>query len=403
MRPLTGKYSVTEQSPEPHTQAPHTDLTSDQLTALARQIHALSADFGFQQMGIVDPMLDEAMTHHQAWLDKGYQGEMSYLEGNLDKRAAPYEMVPGSCRIISVRMNHLPPSFSALALLKQPDKAYIARYTLGRDYHKTFRKRLTQFGERISELVGNMGYRAFVDSAPIFERPIAEQAGLGWTGKHTLILNRSAGSWFFLGELLIDLPLPTDKPDTKTHCGSCTACLDICPTKAFTKPYELDATRCISYLTIEKKGDIPLELRPLMGNRIFGCDDCQLVCPWNRFAKHTNETDFHPRHSLDDISLLELFNWNETTFLKRTEGSAIRRTGYEGWLRNIAVALGNSKGGTTAIKALLAKRPECTAMVQSHIDWAVSELHNQQGSIGKASKSIPAINKQIIEIPDEHA
>ncbi|WP_249263631.1 tRNA epoxyqueuosine(34) reductase QueG [Neptunomonas phycophila] len=353
---------------------PKNPLSDQQLATLAQKIHDLAADFGFQQVGIVDPQLDETLKHHMAWLDNGFHGEMSYLEGNLDKRAKPYDMVPGSCRIISVRMNHLPPAFSALTLLKQPEKAYIARYTLGRDYHKTFRKRLTQFGQKISELAGGMGYRAFVDSAPVFERPIAEQAGLGWTGKHTLILNRSAGSWFFLGELFIDLPLPVDNVSTQQHCGSCTACLDVCPTQAFTKAYELDATRCISYLTIEKKGDIPVELRSLMGNRIFGCDDCQLVCPWNRFAKHTDETDFHPRHSLDDISLLTLFSWDEATFLKRTEGSAIRRTGYEGWLRNIAVALGNSKGGQPVIDALVSKRPECSEMVQSHIDWAVEQL-----------------------------
>jgi epoxyqueuosine reductase len=271
-------------------------------------------------------------------------------------------------------MDYTPPAASSIDILKDPSKAYIARYTLGRDYHKLMRKRLSQLGDKIQHVVSHLGYRAFVDSAPILERPIAQQAGLGWTGKHTLIINRKAGSWFFLGELLINIPLPTDNAEEKQHCGSCTACLDICPTKAFPKPYVLDATRCISYLTIEKKGSIPEELRPLMGNRIFGCDDCQLVCPWNRFAKLTTEDDFHPRHQLDNVTLVSLFNWDEKTFLKRTEGSAIRRTGYDGWLRNIAVALGNSHGGDDIIAALEAKRPLCSAMVVEHIDWAINRL-----------------------------
>ncbi|SIT06853.1 tRNA epoxyqueuosine(34) reductase QueG [Neptunomonas antarctica] len=356
-------------SPQPSPQ-----LSPEKLAELAKQIHIWASEYGFQQCGIVDPDLKEDAARLQAWLEKQYHGEMNYLAANADKRRDPYSLVPGSCRIISVRMDYTPPAFSSLKILNSPEKAYIARYTLGRDYHKMMRKRLTQLGKRIEEAAGEMGYRAFVDSAPVMERPIAQQAGLGWTGKHTLILNRHAGSWFFLGELFIDLPLPTDLPEKKTHCGSCTACLDICPTNAFTGPYELDATRCISYLTIEKKGSIPEELRSLMGNRIFGCDDCQLVCPWNRFAKHTAETDFHPRHQLDDISLVDLFNWDEATFLKRTEGSAIRRTGYEGWLRNIAIALGNSGGGNDIITTLEAKRPICSEMVIEHIDWAINQL-----------------------------
>lgn len=352
-------------------------LSPSQLDELAGQIHLWAAALGFQQCGIVDPDLSNDYAQLQDWLSKGYHGEMSYLAAHGDKRLHPYELVPGSCRIISVRMDYSPPAADAISVLKSPDKAYIARYTLGRDYHKTMRKRLTQLGSQIAQHVEGLGYRAFVDSAPVMERPIAEQAGLGWTGKHTLILNRNAGSWFLLGELFIDLPLPVDPPTAKRHCGKCTACLDICPTRAFTAPYELDATRCISYLTIEKKGAIPVELRPLMGNRIFGCDDCQLVCPWNRFAKLTQETDFHPRHQLDHISLLELFAWDEPMFLKKTEGSAIRRTGYEGWLRNLAVALGNSGGGTEVIKALQQKRPACSAMVQEHIDWAIAQLQTQ--------------------------
>lgn len=353
---------------------PATNLSPEMLAELAVQIHTWAAELGFQQCGIADPDLKQDSARLQAWLAKQYHGEMSYLAAHADKRRDPYLLVPGSCRIISVRMDYVPPAFASLKVLNSPEKAYIARYSLGRDYHKMMRKRLTQLGQRIAEATEKSGYRAFVDSAPVMERPIAQQAGIGWTGKHTLILNRHAGSWFFLGELFIDLALPTDPPAEKQHCGSCTACLDICPTNAFTAPYELDATRCISYLTIEKKGAIPEELRPLMGNRIFGCDDCQLVCPWNRFSKHTAETDFHPRHQLDDISLIDLFNWNEAVFLKRTEGSAIRRTGYEGWLRNIAVALGNSGGGNEVITALEAKRPHCSEMVVEHIDWAISRL-----------------------------
>lgn len=357
------------------------DLSPDQLQALAQQIHLWASELGFQQCGIVDPNLEQAYEDLQSWLKKDYHGEMSYLAAHEDKRKYPYELVPGSCRIISVRMDYTPPAFSALQLLKQPDKAYIARYTLGRDYHKTLRKRLTELGKKIHEHVEDLGYRAFVDSAPVMERPIAQQAGIGWTGKHTLILNRQAGSWFFLGELFIDLPLPTDPPIGRSHCGKCTACLDICPTNAFPKPYVLDATRCISYLTIEKKGSIPEELRPLIGNRIFGCDDCQLVCPWNRFAKLTKEADFYPRHQLDSASLLTLFKWDEATFLKNTEGSAIRRTGYEGWLRNLAVAIGNSSGGQAAIEELEAKRPLCSDMVIEHIDWAIERLRSGIASI----------------------
>lgn len=351
-----------------------TELTSAQLADLAQQIHHWAAELGFQQCGIVDPDLTVAHQQLQAWLAKGYHGSMAYLADHQDKRANPYLLVPGSCRIISVRMNCQPPAREAITVLNDPDKAYIARYTLGRDYHKTLRKRLTALGKRIQQQVADLGFRAFVDSAPVMERPIAEQAGLGWTGKHTLILNRQAGSWFFLGELLISLPLPVDPPTTTGHCGKCQACLDICPTQAIIAPYQLDARRCISYLTIEHRGSIPEPLRPLLGNRIFGCDDCQLVCPWNRFAKLSEEADFQPRHNLDDSTLLSLFHWDEATFLKRTEGSAIRRTGYQGWLRNLAVALGNSRGGAAVIQALQDKRPQVSPQVQEHIDWALRQL-----------------------------
>jgi epoxyqueuosine reductase len=274
-------------------------------------------------------------------------------------------------------MDYLPPDTQTLKILKQPDKAYIARYTLGRDYHKTLRKRLTRLGQRIEEACDSLGYRAFVDSAPVLERPLARDAGIGWQGKHTLILNREAGSWFLLGELFIDLPLPVDAPYDEEHCGRCTACLDVCPTQAFPAPHVLDARRCISYLTIEYRGSIDPQLRPLMGNRIFGCDDCQLICPWNRFASHSQETDFKPRHQLDDIDLVELFGWDEAQFLQKTEGSAIRRTGYEGWLRNLAIALGNSHGGPRVLAALQARLSYPSALVQEHVSWALNRL--QQG------------------------
>ena len=277
-------------------------------------------------------------------------------------------------------MDYQPPATDSIKVLRDKDKAYIARYTLGRDYHKTLRKRLAALGKRIQQHSSALGYRAFVDSAPIMERAIAEQAGLGWSGKHTLLINREAGSYFFLAELFIDLPLPTTEKRLKNHCGKCTACLDICPTNAFVDANILDARRCISYLTIESKDAIPLELRPMLGNRIFGCDDCQLICPWNKFAKFSPEDDFKPRHNLDDISLLELFNWDEKTFLKNTEGSAIRRTGFDGWQRNIAVALGNSHGGALVEAALSAKLNSCSPLVAEHISWALQQLeHKSQG------------------------
>ncbi|MFT5707797.1 MAG: epoxyqueuosine reductase, partial [Oceanospirillaceae bacterium] len=331
-------------------------------------------ELGFQQSSIIVPKLEVEHRLMQQWLEKGYHGEMQYLANNLDLRQQPLTMVSGSCRIISVRMDYKPPSTDAIKILNNKDKAYIARYTLGRDYHKTVRKRLTQLAKRIEQETKTLGYRAFVDSAPIMERAIAEQAGLGWGGKHTLLINRSAGSYFFLAELFIDIPLPTTEKKLTNHCGKCTACLDICPTNAFVSANVLDARRCISYLTIESKEAIPVELRTKMGNRIFGCDDCQLICPWNKFSQFSEEDDFKPRNNLDDISLLELFNWDEATFLKRTEGSAIRRTGYQGWQRNIAVALGNSNGGDIVEKTLEGKLEASSALVTEHIEWALKNL-----------------------------
>jgi epoxyqueuosine reductase len=270
-------------------------------------------------------------------------------------------------------MDYLPDGAEPLTVLEDPDKAYIARYTLGRDYHKLLRKRLAQLARRIESRLGGGQYRAFVDSAPVLERAIAERAGLGWIAKNTMLINQQAGSWFFLGEIYTDLPLLVDPPKTEKHCGSCRACLDICPTNAFVGPFELDARRCISYLTIEHKGSIDEELRPLMGNRIFGCDDCQLVCPWNKFARHSAEGDFQPRHQLDDAALVELFAWDEETWAARTEGSALRRIGFERWLRNLAVALGNAPSSPATLAALRARATYPSALVQEHVAWALRQ------------------------------
>jgi epoxyqueuosine reductase len=275
-------------------------------------------------------------------------------------------------RVLTVRMDYSLEKEQTLSPLKQPHIAYISRYARGRDYHKLIRKRLQKLAERISAHIGEFGYRAFVDSAPVLERALAEKSGLGWIGKNTLLLNKQAGSWFFLGELFTDLPLPIDDP-VSAHCGSCTACLDICPTQAFAGPNVLDARRCISYLTIELKGSIPEALRPLMGNRVFGCDDCQLICPWNKFSQLSSEQDFAPRHALDNSELSQLFLWSEETFMTRTEGSAIRRTGYEGWLRNLAVGLGNAPTTIAVIQALQARQEHPSALVREHVEWALHQ------------------------------
>lgn len=360
--------------------APNANPATPQLTRperLAEQLKLRARELGFQQCAITLPDASMEAEHLKSWLAQGYQGEMHYLEQHLEKRLNPRQLVPGSERIIMVRMDYLPPNTSLVRTLADPDKAYLSRYTLGRDYHKLIRKRLKQLGQWLQEQAGadaQVSFRPFVDSAPVLERPLARNAGLGWIGKNTLLLNRQAGSLFFLGELFTNLPLPIDAPETRSHCGHCTACLDICPTRAFPRPGVLDARRCISYLTIEYAGSIPLELRPLMGNRIFGCDDCQLICPWNRFAHYSGEADFKPRHALDDSDLLTLFAWDEETFLRNTEGSAIRRTGYRGWQRNLAVALGNSRGGDRVISALRRRRDSADPLVREHIDWALERL-----------------------------
>jgi epoxyqueuosine reductase len=343
------------------------------LATLAASIKEWARELGFQQAGICEPQLDEQEAHLQRWLDAGYHGEMDYMAAHGSKRSRPAELVPGTLRVISLRMDYLPGDTRMSQRLAQPEQAYVSRYALGRDYHKLIRKRLQQLAERIQQAIGPFGFRAFVDSAPVLERAIARQAGLGWVGKHSLILNRRAGSWFFLGELFVDVPLPVDTPLDSEHCGRCTACLDICPTQAFAAPYVLDARRCISYLTIELKGPIPEALRPLIGNRVFGCDDCQIVCPWNRFARPSEQSDFQPRHGLDNSSLAELFLWSEEEFLQRTEGSPLRRAGYQRWLRNLAVGLGNAPSTIPVLQALRARQDDPSELVREHVAWALRQ------------------------------
>ncbi len=340
------------------------------LIELAENIKTWGRELGFQQVGITDTDLNQAEKRLHEWLDRKWHGEMDYMAKHGTKRSRPAELVPGTLRVISLRMDYLPPDPRIMETLSHSSKAYVSRYALGRDYHKVIRKRLQQLAKKIENAIGHFGYRGFVDSAPVMEKPLAEKAGLGWMGKNTLILNREAGSWFFLASLFTDLPLPIDSP-TSPHCGSCRACIDICPTQAIVAPFQLDATRCISYLTIEHRGSIPEALRPLMGNRIFGCDDCQMICPWNKFAKPTHEPDFKPRHHLDNVKLVELFNWSEDEFLKKTEGSAIRRAGYEGWLRNIAIALGNVPTSIEVLIALNSKIDHTSELVREHVLWAL--------------------------------
>ena len=343
------------------------------VAALAVQIKRWGTELGFQQVGITGTELSQDEAWLLNWLDKGYQGEMGYMQRHEHKRSRPQELLPGTLRIISARLDYWPAHAAAAdAQLKDPARAYVSRYALGRDYHKLVRQRLQQLARRIETQVGNFGYRAFTDSAPVLEKALARNAGLGWIGKHTNLIDARGGSWFFLGELFTDLPLPVDPP-ASAHCGTCEACIDICPTGAIVAPYQLDARRCISYLTIELRGPIPEPLRPLLGNRIYGCDDCQLVCPWNRFARPGGEADFLPRHALDNATLVELFRWDEAEFLARTEGTAIRRIGYECWLRNIAVALGNGPHHADAIAALQARREHASALVREHVAWALRQ------------------------------
>ncbi|MEQ6341481.1 MAG: tRNA epoxyqueuosine(34) reductase QueG [Gammaproteobacteria bacterium] len=346
---------------------------STDLTELAADIKRWGRDLGFQQVGIADTQLDEAEVHLMNWLDAGHHGEMEYMARHGSKRSRPEALQPGTLRIISARMDYLPPlGADPESVLADASLGYISRYALGRDYHNVLRSRLQKLAQRISEIAGPFNYRAFADSAPVLEKALAQKAGLGWIGKHTNLINQNAGSWFFLGELYTDLPLPVDTP-AHNHCGTCRACIDVCPTQAIIGPYQLDARRCISYLTIELRGPIPVEFRPLIGNRIYGCDDCQLFCPWNRFARPTGENDFSPRAGLDTPQLVELFAWSEEEFLQRTEGSAIRRIGYECWLRNIAVALGNAPATPSIIAALQAQANHASALVREHVQWALAQ------------------------------
>lgn len=342
-------------------------------TTLVQRIREWALELGFQQLGISDVDLGQHPEYLRRWLAAGFHGEMGYMEKHGERRSHPDQLIPGTLRVLSLRMDYLPADTQAMTVLEQPEKAYISRYTLGRDYHKLVRKRLARLAQRIQADAGHGNYRAFVDSAPVLERALAEQAGLGWIAKNTMLINAQAGSWFFLGEIYTNLPLPADPPQTQKHCGSCRACLDICPTNAFVDAFRLDARRCISYLTIEHHGSIDKELRPLMGNRIFGCDDCQLVCPWNKFAQPSAETDFQPRHQLQDADLVELFLWEEATFLRKTEGSAIRRIGYERWLRNLAVGLGNAPTGPAVLAALRSRAQHPSALVREHVNWALDQ------------------------------
>jgi len=346
------------------------------LNTLAADIKRWGRELGFQQVGITDTNLGEHPTHLAKWLDEGYQANMEWLRE--PKRVDPEALIPGTQRIISLRMDYLPAEPRIHEILQDGRRAYLARYALGRDYHKIIRKRLQQLADRIVAAVGPFGYRAFVDSAPVLEKALASQAGLGWMGKHTVIINRSAGSYFFLGELFTDLPLPVDEP-VSNHCGSCQACIDVCPTQAIVAPYTLDAGKCISYLTIEYRGVIPVELRRPIGNRIFGCDDCQLVCPWNRYAQASQEVAFTPRHAFDGPDLLELWAWDEATWLKQTEGMPLRRMNYSSWLRNLSIALGNAPRSDAVLSALhsrmrqLAEHDQLDDVLDEHLKWAIAE------------------------------
>ncbi len=354
---------------------------------LISKITTWATELGFQAVGFSDVDLSVAEERLMKWLDKGYHGDMDWMQKHGTKRSRPEELVEGTRSIISVRMDYFPPASATqsnldpVMVLNHPELAYVSRYALGRDYHKVMRKRLQKLATLITQEIGEFGYRVFVDSAPVLEKPIAVKAGLGWMGKHTNILSREAGSWFFLGEIYTDLPLPASSTSSD-HCGECTACIDVCPTKAIIAPYELDARLCISYLTIEHKGAIPVELRPLMGNRIYGCDDCQLICPWNRFATNSELDDFAARHQLDCATLVELFEWTEEEFMMKMQGSPIRRIGFERWQRNIAVALGNavtspsSSAKPIIIASLTGKLPHSTELVKEHIQWSLQTIRS---------------------------
>ncbi len=350
----------------------HTRTPDDpRLHSLAGDIRLWAHELGFSGVGITDVDLSRDEPRLLQWLREGRHGEMAWMARHGTRRSRPQALVPGTQRVIAVRMDYLPVARDPQQVLARAELGYVSRYALGGDYHRRMRRRLQRLADRIRERAGETGYRAFVDSAPVLEKPLARKAGLGWMGKHTNLLSRDAGSWFFLGELFTDLPLPTDPP-VGNHCGSCRRCIDACPTGAITAPYQLDARLCISYLTIELRGSIPVPLRPLIGNRIYGCDDCQLVCPWNRYARVTTEPAFAPRHDLDAPALTTLLGWSEREFLARTAGSAIRRIGHVCWLRNVAVALGNAPPSTAAARALAARSDHPSPIVREHVAWALA-------------------------------
>jgi epoxyqueuosine reductase len=353
--------------------------------ALARRIKRWGRDLGFQQVGIADCELSAAEARLLDWIGSGFHGDMDYMAWHGTKRSRPAELVPGTLRVITARMDYLPAGArDSWQVLEEPESAYVSRYALARDYHRVMRGRLQQLADRITLAVGKFNYRAFTDSAPVMEVALAEKAGLGWRGKHTLLLDRGAGSYFFLGEIYTDLPLPADGRAGE-HCGTCEKCISACPTGAIVGPYRLDARRCISYLTIEHKGSIPVELRSLIGNRVYGCDDCQLACPWNRFARPTAEPDFAIRNGLDSVALVDLFAWNEQAFETRLRGTPIRRIGYERWLRNLAVGLGNALGAlkgappsSTILAALLGRRDYPSPLVREHVAWALEQYRGRE-------------------------
>ena len=343
------------------------------MAQLSLRIRQLAREAGFQRCGISGIELGPDEAHLRDWLAEGLYGPMDWMAAHGHKRSRPQELIPGTLRVVSVGLDYgRSDDEDAWATLADGTRAYVARYALGRDYHKLMRNRLQKLAMRVQQEIGPFGHRVFVDSAPVLERALARNAGLGWIGKHTCLIDRDGGSWFFLGEIYVDLPLPVDEP-ASAHCGTCTRCIDICPTRAIVAPYRLDARRCIAYLTIEHEGPIPQELRPAIGNRIFGCDDCQLVCPWNKFAKRTDEPDFRARNDLDTATLPQLFEWTEDEFLSRTEGSAIRRSGYERWLRNIAVALGNAPKTDAVISALRSRSGHESPVVREHVEWALNQ------------------------------
>jgi epoxyqueuosine reductase len=346
------------------------------LAPLAATIKAWGRELGFQAIGIADVDLGAAEAGLAQWLARGFHGEMDYMARHGATRARPAALVPGTVRVISARIDYRPDAAASEPVLADGARAFVSRYALGRDYHKVLRGRLQQLADRIAAEIGEFGFRVFTDSAPVMEVELAAQAGLGWRGKHTLLLAREAGSFFFLGEIYTDLPLPADAPVSE-HCGSCTKCIDACPTDAIVAPFRLDARRCISYLTIELKGSIPADLRPLLGNRVYGCDDCQLVCPWNKYAQVSREPDFRVRNGLDDVTLAELFGWTEAEFRARLAGSAIFRIGYERWSRNLAVGLGNAPSSAGVVAALRARADDPSPLVREHVAWALSR-HNLQ-------------------------